>query len=252
MENMNGFYLAGRNLKVNRPSSTMSSLNTPMTLSSNIPNTNSGIPSAQSLANPLVAASAAASIAAARVAPYLCTGQAVSAIAGPLPLPSPSVAAMQNAPTNRIYVGSIHWDIGEMEIRSVFCSFGVIKSCILMPNPETGKHKGYCFIEYDNEKSASEAMLHMNNFPLGGRQLKVGRAVGTGVPNLLSNPLAPFQINPLMSMLSPQLGISPSSVMPGGNHEVSAAVAAAVAAIQHKSNPAGNGGILVPNVIKTV
>jgi RNA recognition motif-containing protein len=44
---------------------------------------------------------------------------------------------------NRIYIGSVHWDISEAEIRTVFQPFGEVRSCSLVPNPETGKHKGY-------------------------------------------------------------------------------------------------------------
>jgi len=55
------------------------------------------------------------------------------------------------------------------------------------------------FIEYENAKSAEEAIGQMNGWELGGRQIKVGRAISstpspTGIPTLtlptLGNPLA--------------------------------------------------------------
>lgn len=42
---------------------------------------------------------------------------------------------------NRIYVASIHTDISESDVQSVFESFGTIKSCSLVRDVQTGKHK---------------------------------------------------------------------------------------------------------------
>lgn len=61
-------------------------------------------------------------------------------------------------------------------MRAVFQVFGPIKKCILMPNPETGKHRGYGFIEFDTEQQAEEAIRQMDQFELAGRKLKVGKA----------------------------------------------------------------------------
>lgn len=49
-----------------------------------------------------------------------------------------------------------------------------LQSCQLIPNPETGKHKGYGFVEFETEDAAKGAIQCMNGFQLGGRQLKVG------------------------------------------------------------------------------
>ena len=47
----------------------------------------------------------------------------------------------------RVYIGSIYYNISEEDIRAIFGAFGTIKSCQLMPDAETGKHKGFGFIE---------------------------------------------------------------------------------------------------------
>lgn len=47
---------------------------------------------------------------------------------------------------NRIYVASVHQDLSDDDIKSVFEAFGKIKSCTLARDPTTGKHKGYGFI----------------------------------------------------------------------------------------------------------
>lgn len=47
---------------------------------------------------------------------------------------------------NRIYVASVHPDLSDEDIKSVFEAFGKIKACMLAREHTTGKHKGYCFI----------------------------------------------------------------------------------------------------------
>uniref|UniRef100_A0A3B5MM64 RRM domain-containing protein n=1 Tax=Xiphophorus couchianus TaxID=32473 RepID=A0A3B5MM64_9TELE len=47
---------------------------------------------------------------------------------------------------NRIYVASVHPDLSDEDIKSVFEAFGRIKSCMLAREPTTGRHKSYGFI----------------------------------------------------------------------------------------------------------
>ncbi|CDQ80544.1 unnamed protein product [Oncorhynchus mykiss] len=51
---------------------------------------------------------------------------------------------------NRIYVASVHPDLSDEDIKSVFEAFGRIKSCTLARDPTTGKHKSYGFIGEEN------------------------------------------------------------------------------------------------------
>lgn len=68
---------------------------------------------------------------------------------------------------NRIYVASVHQDLSDDDIKSVFEAFGKIKSCTLARDPTTGKHKGYGFIEYEKAQSSQDAVSSMNLFDLG-------------------------------------------------------------------------------------
>jgi len=78
---------------------------------------------------------------------------------------------------NRIYISSIHKDLSDEDIRSVFSAFGNIKGCDLANAGVPGRHKGYGYIEYDALQSAQEAISSMNLFDLGGQYLRVGRAI---------------------------------------------------------------------------
>uniref|UniRef100_A0A9J8CD06 Poly-U binding splicing factor a n=1 Tax=Cyprinus carpio carpio TaxID=630221 RepID=A0A9J8CD06_CYPCA len=95
---------------------------------------------------------------------------------------------------NRIYVASVHPDLSDEDIKSVFEAFGRIKSCTLARDPTTGKHKGYGFIEYDKAQSAQDAVSSMNLFDLGGQYLRVGKAVTPPMP--LLTPTTPGGLPP--------------------------------------------------------
>ncbi|XP_036452040.1 poly(U)-binding-splicing factor PUF60-B isoform X3 [Colossoma macropomum] len=95
---------------------------------------------------------------------------------------------------NRIYVSSVHPDLSDDDIKSVFEAFGKIKSCMLAREPTTGKHKGYCFIEYEKPQSAIDAVSSMNLFDLGGQYLRVGKAVTPPMP--LLTPTTPGGLPP--------------------------------------------------------
>lgn len=123
---------------------------------------------------------------------------------------------------NRIYVASVHQDLSDDDIKSVFEAFGKIKSCTLARDPTTGKHKGYGFIgeigeaeagpglgpprsvadphccscpaEYEKAQSSQDAVSSMNLFDLGGQYLRVGKAVTP--PMLLLTPATPGGLPP--------------------------------------------------------
>ncbi|ORX99324.1 hypothetical protein K493DRAFT_335793 [Basidiobolus meristosporus CBS 931.73] len=76
---------------------------------------------------------------------------------------------------SRIYVGSIYFELSQEHIRAVFSQFGYVKNISMSLNPITGKHKGFCFIEFETPEAAELALETMNGAELGGRQLKVGR-----------------------------------------------------------------------------
>jgi len=78
---------------------------------------------------------------------------------------------------NRIYVSSIHPDLTEEDIKSVFDAFGTVKACKLPAGSVPGKHKGYGFIDYETDQACLDAIAAMNLFDLGGQFLRVGRAI---------------------------------------------------------------------------
>lgn len=76
--------------------------------------------------------------------------------------------------TGGLYVGSLNFALTADDIREVFQPFGDLEAVELHRDPMTGKSKGYCFVKFKEHKDAMVAIEKMNNFPLAGREIKVG------------------------------------------------------------------------------
>ncbi|KAA3680862.1 poly(U)-binding-splicing factor PUF60 [Paragonimus westermani] len=78
----------------------------------------------------------------------------------------------------RVYVASVHPELTESDIQTVFEAFGKVKSCTLYPDPKSpGRHRGFGYIEFESEEAVIAAVSSMNCFDLAGQQLRVGRAI---------------------------------------------------------------------------
>lgn len=73
----------------------------------------------------------------------------------------------------QLYVGSLHFNLTESDIKQVFEPFGELEFVDLHRDPATGRSKGYCFIQYKRAEDAKMALEQMEGFELAGRQLRV-------------------------------------------------------------------------------
>jgi len=79
---------------------------------------------------------------------------------------------------NRVYVASVHADLTETDLRSVFEAFGTVTKCQLARHQGYNKgHRGFGYLEFSTMASALEAIQSMNMFDLGGQFLRVGRCI---------------------------------------------------------------------------
>merc|ERR1719238_919102 len=88
---------------------------------------------------------------------------------------------------NSLYVGNIAWRTTEQEIGDTFANFGAVKSVRIITDKETGRSKGFGFVEYgieaQGQHSSMAEYLHtvisqMQGYNLNGRQLRVNMAAG--------------------------------------------------------------------------
>uniref|UniRef100_A0A915IK12 RRM domain-containing protein n=1 Tax=Romanomermis culicivorax TaxID=13658 RepID=A0A915IK12_ROMCU len=119
---------------------------------------------------------------------------------------------------NRVYVSSIHLDLSENDVKSVFEAFGRVTSIEMPKNPFSTKHRGYAYLEYETEKSAIDAVSSMNLFDLGGQYLRVGRIQppAPAISNIPAQNLPGIVGGPVFSVPPPGLAIPqpPVAVLP--------------------------------------
>ena len=74
----------------------------------------------------------------------------------------------------RIYVGNLPFSATEDEVRTMFGEFGSVTSVNLITDRETGRPRGFGFVEM--ESGADEAIQALDQTSLGGRTLKINEA----------------------------------------------------------------------------
>ena len=79
-----------------------------------------------------------------------------------------------------IYVGNLPYSVTEEELRSAFAAFGEVSSVNLIIDRDTGRSKGFAFVEMADNASADAAIKGLNDTAMGGRNLKVNQAKPRG------------------------------------------------------------------------
>ncbi len=74
-----------------------------------------------------------------------------------------------------LYVGNLPWSATEDEVRSLFSSHGNVRSVKLVSDRETGRARGFGFVEMD-ESDAPAAIEALDGASFGGRTLRVNEA----------------------------------------------------------------------------
>lgn len=72
-----------------------------------------------------------------------------------------------------MYVSNLGFHTTENELRKLFEQFGKVSSAKIITDRETGRSRGFGFVEMDSETEASEAMSKLNQKELEGRALSV-------------------------------------------------------------------------------
>lgn len=75
-----------------------------------------------------------------------------------------------------IYVGNLHYEIDEDQLKEIFEEYGEVSSSKIIMDRETGRSKGFGFIEMPNDEEANNAMSELNDAELKGRNMRVNEA----------------------------------------------------------------------------
>jgi cold-inducible RNA-binding protein len=76
----------------------------------------------------------------------------------------------------KLFVGNLTQETTSTEIRDLFSAVGVVESCQLIVDRETGRLKGFGFVEMDSREAADAAKEKFNGHNLHGHTLKVNEA----------------------------------------------------------------------------
>lgn len=76
----------------------------------------------------------------------------------------------------KLYVGNLPYSVRDEDLGQVFNQFGAVASAKVMMERDTGRSKGFGFVELSSEAEAQAAIQAMNGQPLGGRSLVVNVA----------------------------------------------------------------------------
>jgi RNA recognition motif-containing protein len=77
---------------------------------------------------------------------------------------------------NKLYVGNLPYSATEAELTTLFSKAGAVKSVTMITDRETGRSKGFGFVEMENEADAQKAISMLNGTQLGNRSLTVNVA----------------------------------------------------------------------------
>ena len=83
---------------------------------------------------------------------------------------------MEHRIVKKIYVGNLPWSASEAELSDMFAKFGSVSSATVVSDRETGRSRGFGFIEMAEEADADKAIQALDGTDLGGRALRVNEA----------------------------------------------------------------------------
>lgn len=75
-----------------------------------------------------------------------------------------------------IYVGNLSYSLSEQELRDAFAAHGEVSSVKILSDRETGRSRGFGFVEMPNQSEGEAAIEQLNGKDLDGRALRVNEA----------------------------------------------------------------------------
>jgi RNA recognition motif-containing protein len=76
----------------------------------------------------------------------------------------------------KLYVGNLSYDIDNASLEELFTPFGSVRSAQVIQDRDTGRSKGFGFVEMADDNAARTAITELNEKDFGGRPLSVNEA----------------------------------------------------------------------------
>jgi cold-inducible RNA-binding protein len=78
--------------------------------------------------------------------------------------------------TTKLYVGNLAFQTSSQELQELFAQAGTVESASVVEDRDTGRSRGFGFVEMSTKEEATAAIERFNGTELGGRSLKVNEA----------------------------------------------------------------------------
>lgn len=75
-----------------------------------------------------------------------------------------------------IYVGNLPYRMNDQDLSELFSEYGEVTSARIITDRETGRSKGFGFVEMENDSDANEAISALDGNAVQGRNIKVNEA----------------------------------------------------------------------------
>ena len=76
----------------------------------------------------------------------------------------------------RLFVGNLSYSVDEQELESAFADHGTVVAAVVIRDHETGRSRGFGFVEMETEEMAESAVDALNGFEMDGRCIRVNQA----------------------------------------------------------------------------
>ena len=76
----------------------------------------------------------------------------------------------------KLYVGNLGYDVSSSDLEALFAAFGTVQSAQVIMDRDTGRSKGFGFVEMGSDQEAQAAIAAMSGKESGGRTLTVNEA----------------------------------------------------------------------------
>ncbi len=76
----------------------------------------------------------------------------------------------------KLYVGNLPYSVGDEDLQNRFSEFGTVSSAKVITDRETGRSKGFGFVEMESDEQAMSAIEKLNGTDFNGRAMSVSEA----------------------------------------------------------------------------
>lgn len=78
--------------------------------------------------------------------------------------------------STKLFVGSLPWSTTDDSLKETFAAFGTVVSAKVVTDRQTGKSRGFGFVEMESDSDASNAIKSLNGSEMNGRAIVVSEA----------------------------------------------------------------------------